>query len=349
MPLHPQFASWPGNFLPSHGLCINVYPTLNFDTINDRAKNNRVTGLPKFKYHKEHLCPSCEQGKIKRVSHLPKPVPNSKQRLHLLHMDLCGPMRIASINGKQYVLVIVDDYSRYTWVHFLKSMMIVPENDLGKRLGSLGDKKVILAFSLVILLILVLTEFTTKRQRKFMETMSVTFDELSAMAFEQRSSKPGLQSMTSGQITMYDDHISGQPSAAPRTVLATQAPQVLHTLMATTTTTDIRNENHNNNFERIQLHPMVTCMYALTVSTMEQRSRSKWIYPTLPWIKSMQEEDSLVQKALMYKKGVLVLSNNLKPLNFEMVIPNLSNDEDNTIIPNKTSSSWRGYHPRELE
>nr|GFC33646.1 hypothetical protein [Tanacetum cinerariifolium] len=77
--------------------------------------------LSKFKYHKEHLCPSCEQGKSKRASHPPKPVPNSRQRLHLLHMDLCGPMRIASINGKRYILVIVDDYSRYTWVHFLRS------------------------------------------------------------------------------------------------------------------------------------------------------------------------------------------------------------------------------------
>ncbi|GJS23139.1 retrovirus-related pol polyprotein from transposon TNT 1-94 [Tanacetum coccineum] len=100
---------------------------LNFDTINDLAKNDLVTGLPKFKYHKEHLCSSCEQGKSKRASHPPKPVPNSKQRLHLLHMDLCGPMRIASINGKRYVLVIVDDYSRYIWVHFLRSKDEAPE------------------------------------------------------------------------------------------------------------------------------------------------------------------------------------------------------------------------------
>nr|GEZ54309.1 hypothetical protein [Tanacetum cinerariifolium] len=70
----------------------------------------------------------------------PKPVPNSRQRLHLLHMDLCGPMRIASINGK--------------WT------------------------------------------------KKIMETMNVSFDELSAMAFEQCSSKPGLQSMNSGQISL---------------------------------------------------------------------------------------------------------------------------------------------------
>ncbi|GKF12718.1 hypothetical protein Tco_0050644, partial [Tanacetum coccineum] len=54
-------------------------------------------------------------------------------------------------------------------------------------------------------------------------------DELSAMAFKQCSSKPELQSMTSRQITMYDDYISGQPSAATRTALAAQAPQVLQT------------------------------------------------------------------------------------------------------------------------
>ncbi|GKC61582.1 retrovirus-related pol polyprotein from transposon TNT 1-94 [Tanacetum coccineum] len=100
---------------------------LNFDTINDLAKNDLVTVPPKFKYHKEHLCLSCEQGKSKRASHPPKPVLNSKQRLHFLYMDLCGSMRIASINGKRYVLVIVDDYSRYTLVHFLRSKDEAPE------------------------------------------------------------------------------------------------------------------------------------------------------------------------------------------------------------------------------
>nr|GEZ95160.1 ribonuclease H-like domain-containing protein [Tanacetum cinerariifolium] len=95
--------------------------------VEEHHRNDLVSGLPKFKYHKEHLCPSCEQGKSKRGSHPPKPVPNSRQRLHLLHMDLCGQMRIASINGKRYVLVIVDDYSRYTWVHFLRSKDEAPE------------------------------------------------------------------------------------------------------------------------------------------------------------------------------------------------------------------------------
>ncbi|GJS59359.1 retrovirus-related pol polyprotein from transposon TNT 1-94, partial [Tanacetum coccineum] len=50
-----------------------------------------------------------------------KVVPSLKGWLNLLHMDLCGPMRVESINGKKYILVIVDDYSIYTWTLFLRS------------------------------------------------------------------------------------------------------------------------------------------------------------------------------------------------------------------------------------
>nr|GFA78539.1 retrovirus-related Pol polyprotein from transposon TNT 1-94 [Tanacetum cinerariifolium] len=93
---------------------------LNFDTINLLSKNDIVVGLPKLKFFKDHLCSSCELGKAKRKSFHTKLTPSSKWQLHLLHMDLCSPMRVASINGKRYVLVIVDDYSRYTWTHFLR-------------------------------------------------------------------------------------------------------------------------------------------------------------------------------------------------------------------------------------
>nr|GEV07445.1 retrovirus-related Pol polyprotein from transposon TNT 1-94 [Tanacetum cinerariifolium] len=355
---------------------------LNFDTINDLARNDLVSGLPKFKYQKEHFSPSCEQGKSKRASHPPKPVPNSRQRLHLLHMDLCGPMRIASINRKRYVLVIVDDYSRYTWVRFLRSKDEAPEviktfmkritvllqspviiirtnngtkfknqvlkqyfytvgishqmssvrtpqqngvverqnrklveaartmlifsraslflwaeaiatacftqnrsiihrrfnktpyelingkkpdisflylfralcypkndrKDIGK-LGAKGDTGFFIGYSADSCAY----RIYNRRTKKIMETMNVSFGELSAMAFEQHSSKPGLQSMTSGHISsrldltyalstittqqpskgkldllfeaMYDDYIGGQPSATARTVPAAHEPQ----------------------------------------------------------------------------------------------------------------------------
>nr|GEV59207.1 retrovirus-related Pol polyprotein from transposon TNT 1-94 [Tanacetum cinerariifolium] len=101
---------------------------LNFDTINLLSKNDIVVGLPKLKFIKDHLCSSCELGKAKRKSFHTKLTPSLKRRLQLLHIDLCGPMRVASINGKRYVLVIVDDYSRYTWTHFLRSKDETPKN-----------------------------------------------------------------------------------------------------------------------------------------------------------------------------------------------------------------------------
>ncbi|GJW66750.1 retrovirus-related pol polyprotein from transposon TNT 1-94 [Tanacetum coccineum] len=70
---------------------------LNFDTINLLSKNDIVTGLPKLKFIKDHLYSSCELGKAKRKSFQIK-IPSSKRRLQLLHMDLCGPMRVESIN-----------------------------------------------------------------------------------------------------------------------------------------------------------------------------------------------------------------------------------------------------------
>ncbi|GJR64172.1 retrovirus-related pol polyprotein from transposon TNT 1-94 [Tanacetum coccineum] len=223
---------------------------LNFNTINDLSRNDLVTGLPKFKYHKEHLCPSCEQGKSKRASHPPKPVPNSRKRLHLLHMDLYGPMRITSINRKRYVLVIVDDYSRYTRVIFLRSKDEAPEEiktflkkitvllqapviinnrkDIGK-LGAKGDIGFFISYSSNSSAYRVYN----RRTNKIMETINVTFDELSAMAFEQSSLKPGLQSMTSGQISSRLNL-----PYAPSTITTQTPTEVLQTPTTTTTIAD---------------------------------------------------------------------------------------------------------------
>ncbi|GJR62872.1 putative ribonuclease H-like domain-containing protein [Tanacetum coccineum] len=70
---------------------------------------------------KDHLCSACALGKSKKSSHQPKAEDTNQDKLYLLHMDLCGLMRVASSNGKRYILVIVDDYSRFTWVRFLKT------------------------------------------------------------------------------------------------------------------------------------------------------------------------------------------------------------------------------------
>ncbi|GJV96219.1 retrovirus-related pol polyprotein from transposon TNT 1-94 [Tanacetum coccineum] len=85
------------------------------------AKDDLTRGIHRLKFQKDHLCSACALGKSKKTSHQPKAEDTNHDKLYLLHMDLCGPMRVASINGKRYILVIVDDYSRFTWVRLLKT------------------------------------------------------------------------------------------------------------------------------------------------------------------------------------------------------------------------------------
>nr|GFA82670.1 uncharacterized mitochondrial protein AtMg00810-like [Tanacetum cinerariifolium] len=71
-----------------------------------------VRGLPRLKFKKDHLCSACQLGKSKKHTHKPKAENTNLEVLNTLHMDLCGPMRAQTINGKKYILVIMDDYSR---------------------------------------------------------------------------------------------------------------------------------------------------------------------------------------------------------------------------------------------
>ncbi|GJU75660.1 retrovirus-related pol polyprotein from transposon TNT 1-94 [Tanacetum coccineum] len=94
---------------------------LNFGTLNDLACKDLVRGLPRLKFEKDHLCSACQLGKSRKTTHKPKTIIIIMEVLHTLHMDLCRPLRVQSINGKKYILVIVDDYSRIKWVKFLRS------------------------------------------------------------------------------------------------------------------------------------------------------------------------------------------------------------------------------------
>ncbi|GJX11918.1 retrovirus-related pol polyprotein from transposon TNT 1-94 [Tanacetum coccineum] len=94
---------------------------LNFGAINHLARHGLVRGLSKLKFEKDHPCSACAMGKSKKKPYKPKSEDTNQEKLYLLHMDPCGPMHVASVNGKKYILVIVNDYSRFTWVKFLRS------------------------------------------------------------------------------------------------------------------------------------------------------------------------------------------------------------------------------------
>ncbi|GJZ72137.1 retrovirus-related pol polyprotein from transposon TNT 1-94, partial [Tanacetum coccineum] len=100
---------------------------LNFGAINHLARHGLVCGLPKLKFEKDHFCYTCAMRKSKKQSHKPKSEDTNQEKLYLLHLDLCGPIRVASVNGKKYILFIVDDYSRFTWVKFQASKDEAPD------------------------------------------------------------------------------------------------------------------------------------------------------------------------------------------------------------------------------
>nr|GEX57449.1 hypothetical protein [Tanacetum cinerariifolium] len=241
---------------------------LNFDAINYLARQGLVRGLSKLKFEKDHLCSACAMGKSTKKTFKPKSKDTNQEKLHLLHMDPCGPIRVKSFNGKKYILVIVDDYSRFTWVKFLRSKDETPDfiikflkmiqvrlkvpvrrirtdngtefvnetlrdyyEEVGishetsvarfpqqngvvercnrtlieatctiENLGKLQPKADIEIF---------IGYAPTKkafriyyrRMRRIVKTIHVDFDELTAMASEQRSSGPALNDMTPGTIS----------------------------------------------------------------------------------------------------------------------------------------------------
>ncbi|GKD43190.1 hypothetical protein Tco_1267835 [Tanacetum coccineum] len=102
----------------SQGSDTSVAPSspslIDCSAINHLARRSLVRGLPRLKFEKDHLCSACAMGKRKKQSYKPKSEGTNQEKLYLLHMDLCGSMLVASVNGKKYIFVIVDDYSRST-------------------------------------------------------------------------------------------------------------------------------------------------------------------------------------------------------------------------------------------
>nr|GEU42709.1 reverse transcriptase zinc-binding domain-containing protein [Tanacetum cinerariifolium] len=155
---------------------------LNFGTINDLTKHDLVDGLSKFKYEKDHICSACERGKSKKSSHPPKLVLSTHSKLELLHMDLCRPMRVASINGKKKPNV--------EYFHMFGSLCYPTSDrdDLGKMKPKanisifIGYSKTSRGFQIY-----------NRRAKKIMETIHVKFDDLTAMASEHDSSEPTFQ------------------------------------------------------------------------------------------------------------------------------------------------------------
>jgi hypothetical protein len=88
---------------------------LNFSDMLKIAGREIVKDLPKMEKTGKGICGACQLGKQIRAAHKKTSGIHTSKNLELPHMDLMGPTRTASLGGKRYILVIVDDFSRYSW------------------------------------------------------------------------------------------------------------------------------------------------------------------------------------------------------------------------------------------
>jgi transposase InsO family protein len=93
---------------------------LSFDLLSRSSSRDLIQGLPKLKFEKDLVCHPCRHGKMVATSHPPVNQVMTKEPSELLHMDTVGRAWVQSDGGKWYVLVIVDDFSRYSWVVFMQ-------------------------------------------------------------------------------------------------------------------------------------------------------------------------------------------------------------------------------------
>ena len=120
------------SFVPKEKLCLSSMDEqselwhqrlghASFKLIHKLHQKELVRGLPKVNSKGTEICSECTKGKQVRSSFKSKDIVSSSKPLELLHMDLCGPMRVLSLGGNRYIFVIVDDFSRYTWTLFLRA------------------------------------------------------------------------------------------------------------------------------------------------------------------------------------------------------------------------------------
>ncbi|GKC71453.1 retrovirus-related pol polyprotein from transposon TNT 1-94 [Tanacetum coccineum] len=132
----------------------------NMRLIQSLASKELVRNLHKLKFD-QHFCDACKIGKQAHASHKAKNIVSTTRCLELLHMDLFGPSAVRSYGGNCYTLVIVDDYSTYTWTRFLKDK--TKAFDQFKKFSYSQNSKAYIILN--------------KHTRKVEESLKVTFNE----------------------------------------------------------------------------------------------------------------------------------------------------------------------------
>jgi hypothetical protein len=96
------------------------YGHLNFRALRELDRKGMATGVPLID-HVEQVCEGCALGKQHRAPFPKVSGFRAKKGLELFHTDLCGQISPPTPGGKNYFLLVVDDFSRYMWVELLRS------------------------------------------------------------------------------------------------------------------------------------------------------------------------------------------------------------------------------------
>ncbi|GKE05868.1 retrovirus-related pol polyprotein from transposon TNT 1-94 [Tanacetum coccineum] len=195
---------------------------LNFGAINHLARRGLVHGLPRLKFEKDHLCSACAMGKSKKQSYKPKSEDTNQEKLYLLHMDLCGSMRVASVKflaskdeAPDFIIkfqkmiqvrlnATVRDIRTDNGTEFVNQTLenlgkLQAKADIGIFIGYAPKKKAYRIYN--------------RRTQKIIETIHVDFDDPTAMAYEQSSLEPALHEMT--PATPSSGLVPNPPPSAP--------------------------------------------------------------------------------------------------------------------------------------
>nr|GEZ03464.1 retrovirus-related Pol polyprotein from transposon TNT 1-94 [Tanacetum cinerariifolium] len=319
---------------------------LNFDIINNLAKNDLVSGLPKFKYHKEHLCPSCEQGKSKRASHPPKPVPNSRQSVGISHQvsSVRTPQQNGVVKRRNRTLVeaartmlIFSHASLFLWAEAIDTACFTQNRSIIYRRFNKTPYALINNIKPDISFLYIFRALCyPKNDREDIGKLGAKVQNPRIQSMTSRQISLGLeltyapstittQQPSEGELdllfeAMYDDFIGGQPSAAQRTVLAAQAQQVRQTSMTSTSIADSAPTPTNSSSQATNF-PI----------TSQDNVKEAMTDPA--WIESIQEE--LLQFKRLDVWVVVPTPDNISPFTLKWLFKN-KHDEEQTVIRNKS-------------
>ena len=114
--------------LPNEDLWHQSMGHASYKHLSIISKHESVLGIPKLSRVNNVECGPCQLGKQKKAKHPGTQTSATSKPLELLHLDLMGPTRIKSLAGKRYFMVVVDNFTRYTWVILLRSKSDAPKH-----------------------------------------------------------------------------------------------------------------------------------------------------------------------------------------------------------------------------